>query len=74
VLCMDEEMVGDPHKISFRPRPELPGLSGLLYRHAARRANWEAEPLPDLPVPEQFRQLFRDWAEGRVNFVEFPEG
>jgi hypothetical protein len=25
--------------------------------------------LPDLPVPEEFRQVFRDWAEGKVNFV-----
>jgi len=26
-----------------------------------------AEPLPDLPVPEAFGQLFRDWADGRVS-------
>jgi hypothetical protein len=26
-------------------------------------------PLPDLPVPEEFKQIFRDWAEGRVNFI-----
>ena len=25
--------------------------------------------LPDLPVPGDFQQVFRDWAEGRVNFV-----
>ncbi len=26
-------------------------------------------PLPDLPVPEEFKQVFRDWAESRVNFI-----
>jgi hypothetical protein len=25
--------------------------------------------LPNLMVPEQFKQTFRDWAEGRVNFT-----
>jgi hypothetical protein len=25
--------------------------------------------LPSLPVPEEFKQTFRDWAEGRVNFT-----
>ena len=26
-------------------------------------------PLPNLPVPEEFKQIFRDWAEGRVNLI-----
>jgi hypothetical protein len=31
-------------------------------------------PLPDLPVPQEFQQVFRDWAEGDVNFtVSAPE-
>jgi hypothetical protein len=34
-----------------------------------RRAPESALPLPDLPVPEEFKQVFRDWAEGEVNFV-----
>jgi hypothetical protein len=25
--------------------------------------------LPDLPVPAEFKQMFRDWAEGRVDFT-----
>ena len=25
--------------------------------------------LPDLPVPDEFKQVFRDWAEGKVNFT-----
>jgi hypothetical protein len=27
-------------------------------------------PLPDLSVPTELRQVFKDWATGRVNFVE----
>jgi hypothetical protein len=26
-------------------------------------------PLPDLPVSHEFKQVFRDWAEGKVNFT-----
>jgi hypothetical protein len=26
-----------------------------------------------LPIPSQFRQLFRDWADGNVNLVEFRD-
>jgi hypothetical protein len=41
-----------------------------LYSYIARRwgigANGE---LADLPVPERFRQLFRDWADNKVNFA-----
>jgi len=29
--------------------------------------------LPDLPVPAEFKQLFRDWAEKQVDFVEVLE-
>jgi hypothetical protein len=35
------------------------------FRHAPE----SALPLPDLPVPEEFKQVFRDWAEGKVNFI-----
>jgi hypothetical protein len=58
-----EEMFGDCDP-GLGPVPEL-------YPYLARRldpsgAVWE---LPELPVPEEFRQTFRDWAEGRVNFT-----
>jgi hypothetical protein len=37
--------------------------------HLRRRVQpgQSAEPLPDLPVPEAFGQLFRDWADGKVS-------
>jgi hypothetical protein len=45
-----------------------------LYPYIDRRANGAAGPLPDLPVPKLFGQIFRDWADGLVSFVEFaPE-
>ncbi len=42
--------------------------------YIARRLTGEAYvigELPDLAVPAEFRQLFRDWAGHRVDFVEF---
>jgi len=30
--------------------------------------------LPGLAIPADFREIFRDWAAGRVNFVEFVDG
>jgi len=50
--------------------PQKLGPLSDLYPYIARR--WGAEPeneLPELPVPEEFRQVFRDWADGKVNFV-----
>jgi hypothetical protein len=44
----------------------ISGLYGYIER---RLAGEPGPPLPDLPVPEEFRQVFRDWAEGKVNFV-----
>jgi hypothetical protein len=37
----------------------------IMHRQQGRRGN----QLPELPVPEEFKQVFRDWAEGKVNFV-----
>ena len=28
----------------------------------------------ELPIPAQFKELFKDWAEGRIDFVEFVDG
>ena len=38
----------------------------------SRRAKTSSE-LQDLPVPAEFRQVFRDWARGLVDFLEFLE-
>lgn len=29
----------------------------------------QRQSLPELPVPDEFKQVFRDWAEGKVNFT-----
>ena len=46
------------------------GSFTVLYTYMTRRnAPGSSTPLPDLPVPEEFKQVFRDWAEGKVNFI-----
>lgn len=51
------------------PRRRL-GPFSILYAYMTRRnAPGSRTPLPDLPVPEEFKQVFRDWAEGKVNFI-----
>jgi hypothetical protein len=34
----------------------------------------QAYRLSELPMPARFRALFRDWAAGRVEFVEITNG
>jgi hypothetical protein len=52
---------GDPSKL---------GAFCDLYPYIERRhARSATSALPDLPVPGEFKQLFRDWAEGKVNFT-----
>ena len=53
--------------------PDPPADVNILDRYLATRRTRAKEGLPDLPVPEQFRQVFRGWAEGRVDFVEFVD-
>ncbi len=46
------------------------GPFSVLYAYMTRRnAPGSRKPLPDLPVPEEFKQVFRDWAAGKVNFI-----
>jgi NACHT domain len=46
------------------------GPFSILYAYMTRRNTpGSRTPLPDLPVPEEFKQVFRDWAEGKVNFT-----
>jgi hypothetical protein len=49
-------------------RQRLGPLSDL-YPYIARRRLKRDNQLPELPVPEGFRQVFRDWADGKVDFV-----
>ena len=46
------------------------GSFSVLYAYMARRNSpGSRTPLPRLPVPEEFKQVFLDWAEGKVNFI-----
>lgn len=72
VICAYVEMSGHVTKAAL-PETWYPlGKQTLLFERYItcwyRRAI--ATPLPDLSVPAKFRQVFRDWVEGRVNFVE----
>ena len=54
--------------------PDLEGRGALdgPRSYITRERGWRADDeLRDLPVPESLRQVFRDWADNRVNFVEF---
>lgn len=69
LLLVAESGTADPPRrmddLSRRgPFPEL-------YAYMERRLNPGLDrPLPDLPVPGPFKQVFREWAEGHVNFTE----
>ncbi len=53
--------------------PDLEGRGALddLRSYITQRTGGADYELRDLPVPESLRQVFRDWADNRVNFVEF---
>jgi hypothetical protein len=41
-----------------------------LYAYIEARLSRElVQPLPDLPLPDDFKQVFRDWAENKINFT-----
>lgn len=40
----------------------------IEYREQGRIFN-SSPVLPDLPVPAEFKQVFQDWAEGKVDFI-----
>jgi hypothetical protein len=59
--------------LDIDPRRLGPLCSLLPYLQRRHSGDRDAE-LPDLPVPEEFRQVFRDWAEGLVNFTKPGKG
>jgi hypothetical protein len=63
-----------PRASLYEPSSALTEDPPRLFRYLSRRTSGADYELEDLPVPDKFKQLFRDWAEGRVNFVEFPGG
>lgn len=54
---------------------ELTGLGfAAIHAMCSEVFGWDGErPWADLPMPSQFRQIFRDWADRKVNFVEVHE-
>jgi NACHT domain len=50
--------------------PEAAGSLSLLVPYVDRRDGARGIDVPELPVPAEFRQLFRDWADGKVNFTQ----
>jgi hypothetical protein len=72
VMCMSIELL---HKARFIPRsavrPSKDKAEFLLYRYITRRLTHQPDDLLDLPVPLNFKHLFRDWADGTTSFVEF---
>ena len=47
-----------------------PGIFTEMYPYIECRYGSRLEPtLRDLPVPNEFKQVFRKWAEGKVNFI-----
>jgi hypothetical protein len=47
-----------------------PVLLRELHPYFARRSGQDRGlALPDLPVPDHFQPVFRDWAHRRVNFI-----
>jgi NACHT domain len=53
--------------------PEPPGDGAppsLLVPYLSRRYGNPSDDIPDLPVPAEFRRLFRDWADGKVSFTQ----
>jgi hypothetical protein len=56
-----EELNGAPSRL---------GYFKDLYHYIERRHTSDSPPpLPELPVPHEFKQVFRDWAEGKMNFT-----
>jgi hypothetical protein len=50
--------------------PQQFGPLEHLFPYLARRSSSGKDAgLPELPVPDAFKQTFRDWAENRVNFT-----
>lgn len=50
--------------------PRRLGRMSDLWPYMRRRCGLESDDeLPELPVPERFQRLFRDWADNKVDFV-----
>jgi hypothetical protein len=70
VIRVNVELSGRTQWKERAPQRLPDGLAALLYQYETTRGQLALTLLPDLPVPTGLRQVFRDWAEGRVDFVE----
>ena len=75
ILVMSLE-TDSPYRMQILAQePSRLGPIRSLYIYAERGLTAKpGPPLPDLPLPDEFKQVFRDWAEGRVNFTAPPPG
>ena len=71
--CLFGELSRAASSSRYSALPPETAEDDILNRYVRSRLVETAQELTDLPVPTQFRQLFRDWAEGRVDFVEFVD-
>jgi hypothetical protein len=73
IVCIIAELNGNsinlPRMTDLESGHSPAGMSPLTL-YMASRFNGETGELPDLPVPTDFRQVFRDWAACRINFTE----
>jgi NACHT domain len=74
VMCMSSELAESEARsrweLGVGMSSEAPTeLSELIAGYISQRSNGVTTKLPVLPIPTEFRQLFQDWAERRVNFV-----
>jgi hypothetical protein len=70
VLLISIESVMKRRGVFSVADPQELGLLCDLRDYVACRGDpASGRPLPDLPVPGEFKQIFRDWAEGRTDFI-----
>ena len=66
----DERIMSLPPKIDEEVTMDYPAAIRDFGIYATQRIHSEhTQSLPELPVPDGFKQVFRDWAEGKVNFT-----
>jgi len=58
-----------PVQVLAEDPAQLGPFSDLDFYMRRRREGPSLALLPELPVPDEFKQVFRDWAEGKVNFT-----
>jgi len=69
ILAELDERPGMAVPESLGDSPSRLGPFGDLYAYMHYRKRIDKEALPELPVPDGFKQVFRDWAEGKLNFT-----